>query len=256
MEHSLIPADIMDRVDALAKEPVSVENILRLDFALSEAMRYQKMLSKVTSIVLVVIKDNWDQLLQQDMASIQDVWSSLKKMGIEPLQGPDESYSFESYAVARTGYEWTTISNLMRVARAWYLKQLPEGVEIPKDVEIVDPATGKGTGEMVEFNPLEVDWTKLSLCTRPLKDGEMDKQSWGLLANPNTKFRDLHRHTMGLSETGGPQRRIIVQDGLLMVISPSLEEPQIFGSLDLDSNHDDVIWAVNRVLVAIGAKVR
>jgi hypothetical protein len=254
-EQSLVPQNMMSRMQALADEPVGIDKILKLDFVLLEALRYQKLLGKVTAMVLVLLKDNWEELQSKEMADIQEIWTRLGKMGFEPLSDPP-SYSFESYVIARTGFEWTTISNLMRVARAWYFKQLPEKISIPKKVELVDPSTGEKTGEKIDFDPLEVDWTKLSLCTRPLKNGEMDQQSWGLLANPKTTFSQLRQETIKLPEAKGARRRIFVQDGLLMVYSPMLREPIIFGSIDLDSKNEDVIWATNRILIAIGAKVQ
>lgn len=254
-ERSLMPQDMMSRMDALAKEPVGVDKILKLDFVLMESIKYKSLFGKIISMVLALLKDNWEELQDKDLADIQEVWTELKKIGFDPPNAA-ESYSFQSYAIARTGFEWTTITNLMRVARAWYMKQLPEEVSIPEKVELVDPATGEKTGEEIEFDPLNVDWTKLSLCTRPLKGGEMDDKTFGLLANPTTTFSQLRQETIKLPEAKGARRRIYVQDGLLMVYSPALNEPIIFGNIDLDSEHEDVVWAVNRIIVATGARVQ
>jgi len=249
----LIPRNVMAQLDSLADEPLGIDKILRLDHVLVEALRYQKLLGKVMSIALALLRDNWEQILERDPSEIQDIWKAFEKLGFEPPT--KDSYSFESYAIARTGFEWPTISNLIRVAKPWYLKEGPISKQIPDKIKLIDPITREETGDTIDFDPLAVDWTKLSLCTRPLKDGEMTTETWGLLANPSTTFSQLRSHTMQMPQAQGQNRRIIAQDGLMLVVSATQPEPRVFGNLDIDSEDEDVMWAVNRILVSCGIRV-
>jgi len=121
---------------------------------------------------------------------------------------------------------------------------------------LLDGRSGKPTGEIVEgLDIAEVDISKLLLCVSLQGKGEMDDEAWGLLANPDVTHKALRARLMNSSKVDY-RRRIIVEDGLMHVVGASVDGQKPFGSLDTDSEDEDVIWAVGRVLAAIGAKVK
>lgn len=244
-EQSLVPEDLVtSAINIVNSDKSDVAKICLTDFLLSDVLRKHKELSKVIGIILAKQKQIWAQLSEE---KIHAIWQELQWCGEK-----DFGYSFESYATQRTGLKWTTIINLIRVARTWYL----DGPDVPEQIRLIDAATGEPTGETVgglDIGALDV--SKLLLCTRLQREGRMNGETWGLLANPDVTHKQLRSRLMS-DEKVSFRRRIIVEDGLLLVMNPAEAEAKIFGELDLASDDEDVQWGVGRVLTAIGAKVK
>jgi len=244
-EQSLVPEDLVtSAINIVNSDKSDVTKICLTDFLLSDVLRKQKELSKVAGIILAKQREIWPGLSEEEIYAIwQELrWSDEKDFG----------YSFESYSTQRTGWKWTTIINLIRVARTWYLDK----PDVPQEIKLIDAATGEPTGETVDGVDIsKIDVSKLLLCTSLQGEGRMNGEAWGLLANPDVTDKQLRARLMS-SEKIKYRRQMFCEDGMLIVMNRAEAEAKIFGSLELNSDDDDIIWACNRVLNFIGGAVR
>lgn len=244
-EQSLVPEDLVtSAINIVNSDKSDVTKICLTDFILADALKRQKELSKVIGIILAAQKDLWSALSEE---KVHAIWQELRW-----CEEKDFGYSFESYATQRTGLKWTTIINLIRVAKTWYL----DGPDVPEQIKLIDAATGRPTGETVSGLDINaVDVSKLLLCTRLQREGRMNGETWGLLANPDVTHKQLRSRLMS-NQKIDYRRKMVCEDGLLIVMNPAEADAKIFGSLELDSDDEDIIWATNRVLAAIGGTVK
>ena len=242
---SLVPEDLVtSAINIVNSDKSDVTKICLTDFLLSDVLRKQKELSKVIGVILAKQKQIWATLPED---KIRAIWEELRW-----CDEKDFGYSFESYATQRTGLKWTTIINLIRVARTWYL----DGPDVPERIKLIDAATGEPTGETVGGLDIgTVDVSKLLLCTRLQREGRMNGETWGLLANPDVTHKQLRSRLMS-SEKIDYRRKMVCEDGLLIVMNPAEAEAKIFGSLELDSDDEDISWATARALNCLGAEVK
>jgi len=218
-----------------------IEKLCLLDQLLGDLLRKQKELSKATAVLLAKQQELWDDLGPD---TIYALWEELR-------WSEEPTYSFQDYAMHRTGFRWTTLINLIRTARVWFL----QNVKVPEKIRLLNPATDEPLKETVsDFDPSKADMSKLLLLASVQQRGDMTEKEWGLLANPDTTHRQLRRHLMN-SKSVKFKRRIICQDGMLVVMVPALDEALIFGSLEIDSTDPDISWAVEKTLMALNAKV-
>ncbi len=243
--HALVSGDMLSSLSRImSSDEGTIKKLCLADVLLCNATRGQKELGKAMAIILAKEQDMWADLEQE---RIYELWKELRWCSEEEF-----NYSFESYAIHRTGLSWSTISNMMRVARVWYLDE----PEVPERIQLMDGKSGEPTGEIVEgFDTALVDTSKLLLCTSLQKKGEMDEEAWGLLANPDVTHKALRARLMNSSKVDY-RHRIVVEDGLMYVMGAAIDGRKAFGSLETDSDDEDVAWAVGRVLAAVGAKVK
>ena len=245
MEQSLVSGDMLSSLNRImSSDEGTIKKLCLADVLLCNATQGQKELGKAMSVILAREQDMWAGLEQEQIYSL---WKELRWC-------PDEefNYSFESYAIHRTGLSWSTISNMMRVARVWYLDE----AEVPNQIQLVDGKSGELTGEIVRnLDIASVDISKLLLCTSLKAKDRIDDEVWGLLANPEVTHKTLRARLMNSSKVDY-RRRIIVEDGLMYVTGAAVDGRKAFGSLDTGSDDEDIAWAVARVVAAIGAKVK
>lgn len=241
----LIPQGVelraIDGLKTLLDEPsaeAALEFVKTQDLRLADLMKFQGVINRVTAITLYTMRRAWDHLGEEG------AWRLWKQNPWCPED--DFNYSFEQYAQRRTGYKWTTLNNMIRTARLWFVRD--NHVEIPERVEAVDPKTGERTGEIVEFNVWDVDSSKLYLCNSKLLRGEMTEEDWGVLANPKSTFNDVWKNVVRSDEPDGPRGFYLYLEGGLLFAAETGFEPVAVGELFVDDDSDLVQKGLDRLI--------
>jgi len=109
-ERSLVSGDTLESLSRImSSDEGAVKKLCMADALLLNAAERQKELAKAVAVILAKQREVWDGL---EGEKIRSLWQQLRWCPEDEF-----NYSFESYAIHRTGLKWTTISNMMRVAR-------------------------------------------------------------------------------------------------------------------------------------------
>lgn len=203
-----------------------------------------------------------DPTLALALAIQKKIWGDLddvsKLFEISPWCSSSElDYSFEQYASRRTGRDPITIYNWTRTAELWLLDRIGP----TEKVALIDPMTGLKMLEQrdnetvpiaIEWNPFEIDFTKLLLCNRSAKENQIDDVGYGLLANPESRWVDIRDYIHGILPWSRQLHQehhelsFFIQGGLLYARKGAMSA--IIGSLELDSEDFLVREAIARLV--------
>ena len=212
------------------------EVMFRQDRLIQGYMKLSRKIDPSIALALAIQSRLWGSLDDVTTLWTQSPWCSSDEF----------DYSFEQYASRRTGRDPVTLTNWIRTARLWLIDKIGP----TEDVALVDPKTGQflleqTDGEtrpiMKEWDPFNVDFTKLLLCNRMAREGKLDDVGFGLLANPETRWSDIRDYIHGLlpwerTPIEEPHElSYFIQAGMLWVRKGGMSE--VIGSLEWTSEN-------------------
>jgi len=141
-------------------------------------------------------------------------------------------YDFWEYGCQRTGKQKGTVQNYRRAGEAFGSGKY----EIPEKVQL----RGKNGGLILEqddfgedpepievpVEPFSIPVSKLVLTTTKVKRGEMTEELWGMLANPQTTWADIHKKLLDEDFNWGSSDRMAwraYEEGGMILVSENGE---------------------------------
>lgn len=174
--------------------------------------------------VLVLLKDGWEQL----------PFDFRMKLGL----------SFDYFAQIYTGGKsQSTIDNYLNTARTWFLKKIRPAGLISTTSRLPDgrPIVLNGVPQRlnVEFNPYNVDITKLLILNGKANRGELTDRLWEMLVDPFYSCDDIIRGGMPATPDPNPDYVTFFVEGPGLYASFNGQTFEVVAELDWESYDTD-----------------
>lgn len=176
---------------------------------------------------------------------ISEIWSTLSYD--ITLQWDD----FQSYARERTGYDDSTITNYIRVARVWYNPDLAlDRVTLcdSEGNEVIDGASGGLLS--IKPDPFTVPISKLILTATAYEEGRLTETDMGMLFNSDVTWNDVRERLRDNRLISAPITRFFLEGTQLVVTENGVSKG--FGELYLFDDDPLVRKGVQHVLIGAG----
>jgi len=203
-----------------------------LDRMMTAAVRRREDLLKQQALGLWITELVWDKL---------------------PYEITLEWRDFMGWATERTGYQHSSIRNLIRGASTFYVP----GLRLPERVTLRDDRgrpVANERGEVRSVNPdvFDVPISKLYLTAKAFREARMTEEQMGMLFNRDVSFGALAESLRDerLLASGRPVTRFFLEGSQLVICEDG--ETKAFGELYLFSDDPLVRKGIRHVLLAAG----
>lgn len=193
--------------------------------------------------------EKWRKLQAFSLWMVDLIWPDL------PYEITLNWKSYWDWAKQRTGYDQSTISNRLRVARAWWdpSVKLPDRV-ILRDENGQPIIDGRGGGVLsISPNPLDPPISKLILTAKAFEEGELTEEELGMVFNPKVTFNQMHTRLLDRRLGDGRSITRYSLDGPFLVITED-GESEAFGELYVDDESRLIKRGIEHILAAASVR--
>ena len=150
-----------------------------------------------------------------------------------------------------------TISNKMTVYRDIIAEPI---TKMPKTVTIshIDHDTGEVYTDEVPFDPMQVDYSRWLFARGTIARGELNREGWNLLADPNVPVKQLQSHlqTIRNGDRDGSNDLVFFAESGLIFARRGNEVSVLFSITESEGNNPELHQeGVRHILLAAGLKV-